>query len=425
MCKHRVDEEVPNTDSPTNPGKITITQYAKIRHVTFYIENSGSMFGYVNKPTEFVEVVNKLAQYPNLINTETSFIYNLISGKKDPKTNEPQLEIFKIGDDPNILKSTLTVSGLNKRSSSRSDLNEMFNIALNDAKSDSISILISDGIYDVGGSTNPINALQTEVQSTTTNFINRLRNTDIETLLIKLESDFQGFYHPSNVVDSRGKSKLINQKRPYYIWIFGNSDLLNEYFPEKRLIELKGYADHARFRKTTNNNLPYEGIGYNNLGFKKNFSTSNTFELYHNVTKSNQFTIAVDFSNLNLSNSYITTTTNYHCPSSNYFVNKITSIDSIAKSEIEPYTEMLSFKPTHIITIKSNTSQPETGDLSITLNNELPDWINNSNSDNDYPFNGNTTQTFGFSTLIKGIEEAYKEVSNTRFLAEFKIQIQN
>ena len=63
--------------------------------------------------------------------------------------------------------------------------------------------------------------------------------------------------------------------------------------------------------------------------------------------------------------------------------------------------------------------------MSITLNNKLPNWINVSNSDNDYPFDGTTTQTFGFSTLIKGIEEAYKEVSNAGHLAEFNIKIKN
>ncbi len=422
-CKRDYDKPS-NTDEKTIPTDTPSKKYTQINHVTFYIENSGSMFGYVKEPTEYVEVVNKLAQYPNLVKTETHFLYNLISGKKDPKNKEPELEIFKIGDNPHILKSTLTEKGLDRNSSSCSDLNEMFKIALNDAKCDSISMLISDGIYDVGGSTNPINSLQTEVQSTTTNFINRLKKDDIETLLIKLESDFNGFYHPANVTDPKGKSKKIDQKRPYYIWVFGNSDLLKEYFPEERLAELNGYVDLARFRKISKNDFPFEGIGYNNFGFRKDFSASKTFELYHNVTNSNQFTIAVNFSNLNLSNSYLTSTSNYSC-SRNYVVKKISTIGTIPKSEIESYTDMLDFKPTHIITIESETSQPEIGNMSITLNNKLPNWINESNTDNDYPFDGSTTQTFGFSTLIKGIEEAYKEVSNTKSLAEFNIIIQN
>ncbi len=424
-CKSDNDSRGTDDSVEIDSTKISSTNYSRISHVTFYIENSGSMFGYVNGPTEFVEVVNKLAQYPNLIITHTHFLYNLISGKKHPIGNEPQLQIYPIGNDPNILKSTLTVSGLNKASSSRSDLNEIFKIALKGAKSDSISILISDGIYDVGGSTNPINALQTEVQSTTTNFIQRLQEGDIETLLIKLESDFKGLYHPANVTDPSGKSETINQKRPYYIWIFGNSDLLKKYFPEERLEELNGYVDLARFRKITKNKFPFEGIGYNNFGFKNDFDSPKTFELYHNVTNSNQFTIAVNFANLNLSNSYLTSTNNYSCSSNNYVVKKISAIGTIPKSEIEFHTATLDFKPTHIITIASKTSQPETANMSITLTNRLPNWINESNTNNDYPFDGTTTQTFGFSTLIKGIEEAYIEVSKTKSLAEFNIIIKN
>lgn len=411
-----------NKNEPEQPS--APTKHPKISHVTFYIENSGSMFGYVNGTTEFVEVVNKLAQYPNLINIDTHFSYNLISGKKDPKGIEPELEIFKIGDNPQILKSTLTQKGLDRKSSSCSDLNEMFNIAINEAKSDSISILISDGIYDVGGSINPIGVLRNEGSSTTANFIKRLGKDDIETLLIKLESDFNGSYHPANVTDPKGKSKIINQKRPYYIWIFGGSNLLNEYFPEEIIANLRGYNDHARFRKTTKNDFRFEGIGYNNFGFKKDNSNPKTFELYHNVTNSNQFTIAVDYSNINLSNSYLTSIGNYSC-SSNYVVNKIISIEENSKSELQTYTDMLDFKPTHIITITSKMRQPDIGNVSITLNKRLPDWINESNVDNDYPFDGSTTKTFGFSTLIKGIEEAYNEVSITKSLAEFNIIIQN
>jgi hypothetical protein len=419
-CKREVDKttELVTTEIPS-------TKYSKISHVTFYIENSGSMFGYVNGTTEFVNAVNDLAQFPNLVQTETPFSYFLISGKKDFINNKDSLTIYSIGDNPAILRSQLTKKGFDKPSSGNSDLKNMFEIALKKARKDSISILISDGIYDVGGSTNPLTALATEGTLTRTKFIQRLNIDNIETLLIKLESNFNGSYYPANVKDPSGKSETINQKRPYYIWIFGNSDLLKEYFPEERLEELNGYVDLARFRKITKNDFPFEGIGYNNFGFKKDFKTPKTFELYHNVTNSNQFTIAVDFANLNLSNSYLTSTNNYSCSSNNYVVKKISPIGKIPKSEIESYTEMLDFKPSHIITIASKTSQPEIGNMSIALNNRLPNWINESNTGNDYPFDGSTTQTFGFSTLIKGIEEAYLEVSKTKSLAEFNIIIKN
>jgi hypothetical protein len=423
-CKSDNDSRGTDDSVEIDSTKISSTNYSRISHVTFYIENSGSMFGYVNGPTEFVEVVNKLAQYPNLILTGTGFSYNMISGKMNPIGNEPPLQIYPIGSDANILKSTLTVDGLKKPSSSKSDLNEMFKIALKEAKSDSISIFISDGIYDVGGSSNPINALQTEVQSTTTNFIKRLQEDDIETLLVKLESDFKGSYHPANVIDPRGKSETIDHKRPYYIWIFGNSDLLNEYFSEDRLVNLNGYVDIARFRKVSKDHPSYEAISYNNFGFRKDLENSKTFELYSNVTETTQFTIAVDFSKLNLPESYLVSKSNYNC-SNNYFVKEITTVEKNIGNDLRPYLESLNFKPTHILTIVSNTKQPELDNVKITLSNILPNWIEETNIDNDYPLEGNTSQTFRFSTLIKSINEAYTEVSNPKYLAQFNVTIKN
>ncbi len=399
--------------------------FSKISHVTFYIENSGSMEGYVNGATEFVEVVNKLAQYPGLIPDDVSFSYNMVSGKASPLANEKKLKVYDIGNDASILKSSLTKAGLKKPTSGRSDLNEMFKIALNKAKADSISILISDGIYDVGGSVNPLNSLITEVQSTTTNFIQRLKKDNIETLLIKLESDFDGLYHPANVNDPSGKSVSIKQKRPYYIWIFGNSYLLNKSFPENELRELNGYVDIARFRKLTNQSIPYEATGYKILGFKPDSGNeeNNSYELYKNVMDSSFFNIAVNYSDLKISSNYLTTVNNYNS-SSNYAVVKIVEVEPNPPNDLKPYLQNLPFKATHIISI-STKNPPETGKITISLKNIVPDWIEESSVDNDYPFNGSTTQTFGFKTLIGGIEEAYEEMSSTENLTQFNILIKN
>ena len=118
--------------------KIPSTKYSKISHVTFYIENSGSMFGYVNGTTEFVNAVNDLAQYSNLIQAETPFSYFLISGKKYFTNNKDSLTSYPIGDNPAILRSQLTKKGFDKHSSGYSDLKNMFEIALKKARKDSI-----------------------------------------------------------------------------------------------------------------------------------------------------------------------------------------------------------------------------------------------------------------------------------------------
>ncbi len=422
-CQSRNDKP-PKKNQETSKEVNISKNYTKISHITFYIENSGSMFGYVNGTTEFVNAVNDLAQFSNLVKDEVPFSYNLISGKMDSQVTRDKLTIYPIGDNPSILGSQLTLKGLKKPSSGYSDLKNMFEIALTKARNDSISILISDCIYDVGGSSEPLTALDTEGKETRTKFIKRLQNDNIESLVIKLESDFKGLYHPANVSDPKGKSNSINQKRPYYIWIFGNSELLKNYFPEERIKDLMGYVDLARFNKLSNMEIPYTGIGFNNSGFRLDFKTANTFKLYHNVMDASCFNLAIDYSNLNLSDSYKTAINNYSC-SGNYKVKEVKRIQQNPSNDLKPYLETLSFKPTHIVTIEATTAQPEVGEIFITLNNVLPNWIHQTNTNNDYPFDGNTYQTFGFGTLIEGIDEAYQEVSNVKYITKFQLNINN
>jgi hypothetical protein len=395
----------------------------KISHVTMYLENSGSMLGYVNGNTEFVNAINDLAQFPNLIVDNTDYSYALISGKKNAPLKKDELTEYNLGHDPSILKAQLTKKGYERKSSGKSDLTKIFEIALNKAHGDSISMLISDGIYDVGGAKSPLNDLKNEVASTRTSFIKKLEEDDIETLVIKLNSDFDGLYHPASLTVTTGKSEYIKKKRPYYIWVFGNKNLLKKYFSEERLKSLDGYVDVARFQKLTSKQLPHRGIGYQNFGFKLDFRDEpNTFELYKNFTNISSFNIAVDFSDLSVSDTYLTSTTNYST-SGNYNVEAIEAISVDPPSKLKPYIKTLSFKPTHIIKVVSNTKNPELGDLTISLNNLMPTWINDTNSDTDSPFDGNADKTFGFRYLIDGIDDAYNEKSQTKNIAEFKITI--
>lgn len=395
---------------------------SKINHVTMYLENSGSMFGYVNGDTEFVNVVNDLAQFPNLVVDNTDYSYVLISGKKNAQHKKDELTTYDVGHNPSILKAQLNKKGFERPSSGKSDLTEMFKIALNKARGDSISILISDGIYDVGGAKIPLNDLKNEVASTRTAFIKKLQKDDIETLVIKLESTFDGFYHPANVDNPKEKSLKIIQKRPYYIWVFGNEELLKKYFPENRLKSLDGYVDMARFQQLRASNLPYIGVGYENFGFRLDFKEPNTFELYKNFTSVSSFNIAVDFSDLSVSDTYVISKDNYST-SGNYDVESVESISVNPTSKLKPYLEKLSFKPTHLIKVVSKTKNPELGDFIISLNDFMPNWINETNADTDYPFDGSVDKTFGFRYLIEGIDDAYNETSQTNNIAEFKITI--
>lgn len=409
------DKPIVNSNSEEQESKI---------HVNMYIENSGSMLGYVNGATEFVNVVNDLAQYPSLILNNATFNYYLTSGKVNPPIKKYNLNFENLGVTPNVLISRLNKKNFKSNSSKFSDLKNIFKEALKKVAKDSISMVISDGIYDVGGSENPIAALENEISSTRTSFLTRLKDNKIETILLKLSSNFNDYYHPANVNDPSKKSVEINQKRPYYIWIFGNSKELQKYFPTDRLKKLKGFKEITRFNKIKSNPLVFAPLGMDNFGFREDYTSKNTFKTIDDRSAEKVFNLFVNLKSLNKANAYVENLANYNT-SNEYEVVNIKNIENGVSGQLKTYVDKLSFVPSHILTVKPLTKTPNTGEVTISLKNNFPKWIEESNMDNDYPFNKSETQTFGFEKLVKGINDAYMEVSESKNLTSFSITIKN
>ena len=405
-CKNDTKPNDNNIVPPT-PVVVPTPKEPKIEKVTFYLENSASIFGYVNGPTYYVDVLSELAQKPQFSKEKTNRKFNFINGGKT-------IKITPIGNNPESLTNKLNTDGFNCGDIRNSNLNEMFQIALNKAKGDSISILISDGIYDVQN--NSENALATLGKTTRTKFIERLNEDDIQTIMIKLNSDFKGYYYP---ISKKGKIQ-IDQKRPYYIWIFGKSQLLNKYFPEEYISKkLNGYESMIRFLKIGNSKIPYQATTYKKKGnFKFNSGNKNILENVESDshTKEFKFSVAVDYSSLPFSDSYLHATTNYEIDH-NFKILSIKNYDPDKKKIFG-----LKLEPTHIITIQTNNSP--FGDLHISLKNTIPNWIDQTNMDNDSNITGNTSQTIGFKYLTKGITDAYQEFKTQKgIITTFTIKL--
>jgi hypothetical protein len=388
----------------------------KISHVSFFIENSGSMFGYVNGSSSFVNAVNDMAQFSSLVKAGTEFSYFLVSGSgHDFKT-------YPLGNDPNTLKAQLNIKHFRKPSSGSSDLNRMFAMALHKAVSDSISILISDGIYAVNKADDPQKALATEGITTRTTFINRLMEDDIQTLVLKMNSNFRGKFYPG----SEFSEEIIDHQRPYYIWVFGRSDLLNEFLSEDRLNNLQGFNDIARFQKMKMHEVKYKAIGFENSGLRPVLGKINELEVVRSSSRTSSaasLSIAVDFSGIDIPSSYLEDVRNYEI-ADGYQIDGVLSSAVFPSKLTTRYLNNLGQVTTHVIQISSiNTAQ--LGLLDIKIKVKDPEWILESSSNDDHPLKGNSTQTFGFSTLMKGISEAYKEQSNVDYLCQIILTIKN
>lgn len=389
----------------------TTNEQQAISKVTFFIENSGSMLGYVKKANDYKNSIVSLSYFPEFDNSTKEFYF--INGTSDTIRNS-NISLNLIGNDPELLKNNLNQSSFNKYGDPRySDLTRMFERALSFAKGGEISILVSDCIYDVGEESDPLTALKIETEKTKKVFRDRLATENIQTIIIKAESQFEGNYYFA----SKKGSKSINQKRPYYIIIFGDSKLLNKYFNEENISgKITGYVSMARFMKIDNIKIPYQATNQNSKGtFKFDKSNKNKFLSAKKDRNGQgfQFSIAVDYSSLPFPDSYYKANENYN-PTGTYKI-----IDICSPSKKLP--DVTSFNPTHLITI--STSSSPYGKIELTLKYIIPNWITETNSDNESGIIGDTTHTFGFQYLTNAITEAYQYKNKQQNIATFKFEI--
>jgi hypothetical protein len=120
------------------------------------------------------------------------------------------------------------------------------------------------------------------------------------------------------------------------------------------------------------------------------------------------FSIAVDLSSIPISSDYATNLNNYKRKEGNYEIKDIKEFNSTTSKKLKPTSlAMLSNnnkKPTHIITFYATSKNYS--NLKFVLKNQIPSWVNLTNTEDDSNQNNNKNKTFGFKYLIKGISEA-------------------
>ncbi|MFT4684944.1 MAG: hypothetical protein ACI9EK_001349 [Psychroserpens sp.] len=379
----------------------TISTSENIDTANIYLENSGSMYGYVSGNGNFSSVVSTIAADCDLNFSNVN--YNLVNGQT---TNlGTNLATF--------LKPVAGVKAMRVGDPSTSNLNLIFEKTLEKAGNGNISILISDGIYSVKG-TGLIQKLRTASTLTRNKFVNRLREDgSLTTLLVKYESRFKGKYYPAS-----GGEIGIDQNRPYYVWVIGESELIKHKFKEGYFQNQPGFVDIVKFAKLNIGDVQCQYVDHNQIGFARVGENKLSLDDV-DVNNRNEFTfsLAFDFSKVPYNDQYFNNMAVYSCDIG-YSVIEVSSSDNLdATSQIG--LDINKYK--HIVTY-SKTGAPW-GTMKVSVKNIVPNWIQDTNIDDDFSINENTSQTFGFKHLINGISDAYNYVNDTEDVANFKINL--
>ena len=339
--------------------------------VNVYIENSGSMDGYMLPESEFKnDLYSYISAISNKVKT-TNLNYLNSAVIRIPKNPEP----FSGNLNPTSFKA----EGLNR---SHSEIVDMFKEMLNRMGENTISIFASDCILDVGSGGDAKKYFEnrrTTLRDTIARYLNK--NKDFAVEILCSESQFNGYLYPY-----QSKPIPFNGKRPYYVWVFGPKDIIGA-------LNLS-VSPYESFRTGgIKNSAAFADCGQMPFVLSLKAKEGNSIMLHG---KKKEFDILVDMSSSLLSDEQITDNSSYS------YADAKASVDAVGK-----ITDKQSVY-THFMHIKfNNASKPIKQIISISMNNE-PRWAESLNDDS---IGVDTKKTYGIKYLIYAVSDAYKNAS--------------
>jgi hypothetical protein len=394
--------------------------------VNVYIENSGSMDGYVNGNTEFRGAIRDL----------------LVLLKHD---YEGKVKIYFINSDIHSTATSIDLSTFAQNihlywivgDRKNSELNNVFKMILNNTDKETISILFSDCIYSVSGK-DALGVLHDQKSLTKDAFLSRWRQDSLKlaTTIVKMKSKFDGIYYDKDNV----RTPLNVEERPYYICIIGNNDVMvdfNKKIPlEKGKIE--GFDNKYIISTGKADDIYYSVLlSTDNVGRFKASRRASTKDYVHGIEDVNMktrgrngagsntltFAVAVDLKDIAAEEDYLMNPENYTLSDNNF---RIKEVKKVEKNNINAsdWLRISEANPTHLIILEATGTA--TSNVKVSLKKQMPQWIEQTNITDDKDIRRNLDKTFGIKYLIEGIAEAYQKIyPDDKNFFEFEIEIKN
>ena len=381
-----------------------------IEKIDFYLETSVSMKGYVNP--------SAVGDYP--LKDIVPYLITDLDNRYDDITS-----IYTITNKPKEFTGSRDEFYMQLRKGAllggrSSKLQHVFGSIIDSIQPNSVSILVSDCILDLGSE----NVL-TQGSLVTTKIYKHLTNKrNIGVAVFKYLSDFNGTYYydrkntGSTNLRRRPFYNVILKKRPFYIWVMGDKEAVRTLLSEHIL---EGY-DKAYTYNIAMDDVPYTLLEEPKSG-KIVLNPENHTVLIKEAAKNfpAQFAIGLNFEN---SPSFFEP---LFMDTSNYEITPAHLDESIL---LEPKNKQLQNKKkpslllssgyTHFLQSSFMDLDPNTKEVTIRINNALPVWYDSTNLTDDLGVSAVALEhkTFAF----KFITDAFEKTFRTREpLLEFKL----
>ena len=382
--------------------------------VKFYLERSGSTFGYDAPQTKgdfkaaIVQLLNNIpgdnAAYENYVVNDSIYPY--------PGTFKDFIS------DPNIFQTTKNIGN-----AKYTDFNSIFSSILDETKSNELGILVTDLIY----STKEMQQISAQKifneETGMANVAFGKHTGDKAVLVLQMMGDFSGPYYPYNAA----KNTQYKGQRPYYFIIIGNNDDIRRISTDetyKNFVsfnDLGGFQHRCLFAKTEMYE-PYFTIALDNASNKGKFRVDRDSRgkggTVKAITKieadpnsgSFQFSVAVDLKSVLADKEYVEDVKNYEVKGGDPFT--VVEVKEITAADIKPSNKDALSHATHFITLATDKfTHKQT--LSVKLLNRLPAWVEAASSDDDTNTKSAdfSKTTFGLKYFMKGVYDAYRNKS--------------
>lgn len=384
--------------------------------INVFIENSGSMDGYVRNQTDFEVslsdlLVELLYEYGK-DRVHVNFINNAIY-----PSEIDEVENFTKALDPG--KPPYKIGNRNA-----SEINEILEMVLDSVATDKIAILFSDCIYSLKKGDDTEGALGYEKSLTKNAFLQKFRGNPtnhFSTLILKLNSQFDGIYY-----DKYNQGTYLEKtNRPYYIWIIGEKNRIDWLLENIQFRNLVGFDRSYLLTGGTESYLPFFTVlkETNKIGAFQ--QTDRTEDFVNEICEIEyedgvfQFSIAIDLNGLEADSDFLLSKANYALTDGF----QISRIEEIDRNKLTPRDRVTIDKTdvSHLITIRINQDYA-IQNMELKLTKTIPDWVYNSSTLNDLDEADRKGKTFGLSYLIEGAADAYSKHYKTN-TAHFSIEL--
>jgi hypothetical protein len=391
-----------------------------IPNLKIFIEDGGSMKGFFFDPNfSFSSDISKL--FSNL--NANSKQLNLISNN----------DIKKLKCE-NDLEFSSYISNLNKlgRFAGESSFEKMLPIVIDKCNSKTVSVFVSDYIQSSADLTNNI------AGDYIANVISKktLKNKSFSIGILKMHSRFKGeFYFVSEErKDQSPNPDTIDSEKPYYIWFFGDKDFIETL--NLNFTNLTGFDDFSVYNQTNYDDLENE-VNWSILqhtNSKGIFKPSRDFK--NEITDaepdriSNEFQtcIAIDLSNIPISEALKIDANNYFLHSKGFKIQAISKLNDFdynylgeeMKIDDKDKQTIAHINATHLIFLNSN--QNVIDNIEISLKRGVSPNLINSNSSDENKLGD--SQTFGFKNFTDAISTCFEKYDNSFYFTK-KIIVKN